>query len=212
MHNGWLNADRGIPILTPNSGGISGSGPMSGFEGSNGSSSQNNSATPEGDQSTNGPTPKSSSNGGEGVDGRGVGLSARQNSGPGQDPFQMRPMSPREGQRQSQQQQHQHQHLNGQRIGGQQSHQGQRQGAMMDSGRLGMGVQGFYNDVNTINMGSASIDQPGNFPMPGDWGNFQGTPAIPPPGEGVLRALMNMGPMDAMDLSSWDTANENTMS
>lgn len=26
--------------------------------------------------------------------------------------------------------------------------------------------------------------------------------------EGVLRALMNMGPMEAMDLSSWDTGNE----
>ena len=28
-------------------------------------------------------------------------------------------------------------------------------------------------------------------------------------GDGVLRALMNMGPMDAMDLSSWDQGNEN---
>jgi len=26
-------------------------------------------------------------------------------------------------------------------------------------------------------------------------------------GEGVLRALMSMGPMDAMDLSSWDSGN-----
>ncbi|KAG6006314.1 hypothetical protein E4U43_000455 [Claviceps pusilla] len=36
-------------------------------------------------------------------------------------------------------------------------------------------------------------------------------PNMPPVGEGVLRALMNMGPMDAMDLSSWDTGHDSAM-
>lgn len=41
------------------------------------------------------------------------------------------------------------------------------------------------------------------------WGGMQGAGEMSPSkGEGALRALMNMGPMDAMDLSSWEAAQD----
>ncbi|WQF85091.1 hypothetical protein CDEST_10105 [Colletotrichum destructivum] len=46
-----------------------------------------------------------------------------------------------------------------------------------------------------------------DFGMSNGWGELQGQPGMTPGAEGVLRSLMNMGPMDAMDLSSWDAAN-----
>lgn len=46
-----------------------------------------------------------------------------------------------------------------------------------------------------------------DFGMSNAWGELQGQPGMTPGAEGVLRSLMNMGPMDAMDLSSWDAAN-----
>lgn len=48
------------------------------------------------------------------------------------------------------------------------------------------------------------------FPVGNGWTQMGsgGQAQAEPMGEGVLRALMNMGPMDAMDLSSWDSGNE----
>lgn len=47
---------------------------------------------------------------------------------------------------------------------------------------------------------------------PDGWADLGGQASgVPPLGEGVLRALMNMGPMDAMDLSSWDPGNDSHM-
>lgn len=51
--------------------------------------------------------------------------------------------------------------------------------------------------------------QQGAFSMTTSWGDMAGQAGMPQVGDGVLRALMNMGPMDAMDLSSWDQNNEN---
>ncbi|SPN97812.1 related to Zn(II)2Cys6 transcriptional activator [Cephalotrichum gorgonifer] len=47
------------------------------------------------------------------------------------------------------------------------------------------------------------------FGIESGWGSMQtgGQPGVTPVAEGVLRSLMNMGPMDAMDLSSWDSGN-----
>lgn len=57
---------------------------------------------------------------------------------------------------------------------------------------------GFVMDVN---------EQQGGYGMAttNGWVDMPGQTNMPPVGEGVLRALMNMGPMDAMDLSAWDT-------
>lgn len=46
------------------------------------------------------------------------------------------------------------------------------------------------------------------YGMNGGWDNTAAQQAANMQNEGVLRALMNMGPMEAMDLSSWDTGNE----
>lgn len=51
------------------------------------------------------------------------------------------------------------------------------------------------------------IQQPSmRFEMANEWGEMQAA-AQPPVAEGVLRSLMNMGPMDAMDVSVWDSGN-----
>lgn len=41
------------------------------------------------------------------------------------------------------------------------------------------------------------------------WGDMDGQDDMQPVGDGVLRALINMGPMNAMDLSTWNPTNEN---
>ncbi|KAK5987633.1 Citrinin biosynthesis transcriptional activator ctnR-like protein [Cladobotryum mycophilum] len=67
--------------------------------------------------------------------------------------------------------------------------------------------QGFYPDPNGFTMATGMGGQQG-FNMSTGWGGINGQmPGMQPVGEGVLRALMNMGPMDAMDLSSWDSGN-----
>ncbi|KAL3961699.1 hypothetical protein ACCO45_003222 [Purpureocillium lilacinum] len=76
----------------------------------------------------------------------------------------------------------------------------------MDSGNH----QSFFGDSGFI---PQSMPQQSNgFGMPaGGWTDMNGQPAGMPVGEGVLRALMNMGPMDAMDLSSWDNGADTHM-
>ncbi|PNY24060.1 transcriptional regulatory protein, partial [Tolypocladium capitatum] len=85
-------------------------------------------------------------------------------------------------------------------ISPQQNMLGQAHG--MDAGSH----QGFFGDPNGFAMApSMGGQQGGGFAMPSNgWVDMNG----PAPGEGVLRALMNMGPMDAMDLSSWDSGND----
>lgn len=64
-------------------------------------------------------------------------------------------------------------------------------------------TQGFFADPSSFTMPNMG-DQSGAFALPSGWGDIPGQTGVTPVGEGVLRALMNMGPMDAMDLSSWD--------
>ncbi|PHH59761.1 hypothetical protein CDD81_2599 [Ophiocordyceps australis] len=77
----------------------------------------------------------------------------------------------------------------------------------------------FFGDMNAFPI-SSGVDgglegqptgtAPGFAMSPGAWTgiNSQHSANMQPVGEGVLRALMNMGPMDAMDLSSWDPGND----
>ena len=78
---------------------------------------------------------------------------------------------------------------------------------MMNPGGLDGSTQGFFADPSGFTMQASMADQQNAFAMPTGWGDIQGQTEVNPVGEGVLRALMNMGPMDAMDLSSWDTGN-----
>jgi hypothetical protein len=74
----------------------------------------------------------------------------------------------------------------------------------------------FYPDPTYSSMGTGLTpgarysvpETPVNdFSVPNGWENLAGQTGMTPVAEGVLRSLMNMGPMDAMDLSSWDSAN-----
>lgn len=80
------------------------------------------------------------------------------------------------------------------------------QGSFYDTGGYPLSgqpvVQGQRYPVPQASMG---------FGMPNDWAHT-GVPAgqtgvSAPVPDGVLRSLMNMGPMDAMDLSSWESGN-----
>lgn len=75
---------------------------------------------------------------------------------------------------------------------------------LMNPSVLDGSTQGFFSDTAGFTM-PTSLDQSGGFSMPDGWGDIQGQSGIPQVGEGVLRALMNMGPMDAMDLGTWET-------
>ncbi|OLN92888.1 putative transcriptional regulatory protein C530.05-like protein 13 [Colletotrichum chlorophyti] len=77
------------------------------------------------------------------------------------------------------------------------------------------GDANYFNDTSTFirtgltpNQRFSMPDTPGaDFGLPNGWENLQGQTGITPVAEGVLRSLMNMGPMDAMDLSTWEPAN-----
>ncbi|KAL6791599.1 fungal-specific transcription factor domain-containing protein [Trichoderma sp. SZMC 28012] len=84
------------------------------------------------------------------------------------------------------------------------------QQTMMNHGGMdGSGNQGFYGDPNSFTMAAGMGVPQQAYGMSNGWGGLNGPAAgiQPVGGEGVLRALMNMGPMDAMDLSSWDSGN-----
>lgn len=75
---------------------------------------------------------------------------------------------------------------------------------LMNPGILDGNTQGFFADTSGFSM-PTGLDQNGGFTMPDGWADIQGQTGVPQVGEGVLRALMNMGPMDAMDLGTWET-------
>ncbi|KAL6858588.1 fungal-specific transcription factor domain-containing protein [Trichoderma novae-zelandiae] len=104
----------------------------------------------------------------------------------------------------------------GQLSGGTSGHESYRaspispQQTMMNHGGMDNGAaQGFYNDPNGFTMAAGMGMPQAPYGMSNGWGGLNGPTAGMQPvgGEGVLRALMNMGPMDAMDLSSWDSGN-----
>ena len=177
----WLSAEQSMGGLTPSSGGMY---DKSGSAGGHGGASGDNQGTvgsPEGGQ-TGRLTPNSSSNGGRdgAAESRGR-LAPGQVNGSGRNSFQASPISP-------------HQNL-------------------MGPGDLSGGNQGsFFGDPTNGFAVSPNMNeqQQGGFGMAnGGWGDMAGQQSLPQVGDGVLRALMNMGPMDAMDLSSWDQGNEN---
>ncbi|PNH37309.1 hypothetical protein VD0004_g9476 [Verticillium dahliae] len=75
---------------------------------------------------------------------------------------------------------------------------------------------GFFADSQGFNLGPTGMTPGARFQM-GDspvdaygmasngWPGMPGQSGMTPMSEGVLRSLMNMGPMDAMDLSSWES-------
>jgi len=75
---------------------------------------------------------------------------------------------------------------------------------MMNPGVLDGSTQGFFADTSGFGM-PTSLDQSGGFSMPDGWADIHGQAGVPQVGEGVLRALMNMGSMDAMDLGTWES-------
>ncbi|TWU75412.1 hypothetical protein ED733_003186 [Metarhizium rileyi] len=180
----WLGTDQTpVPVLTPNSGTM--------FE-KNGSASGHMSgydANGDGHDRTgspeagqsNGPTPNSS----------GGGSDAKSHLAPGnlggagqENGFQPSPIS---------------------------SQNLMSQGAATDAGSH----HGFFGEPLSFGMDHNMTGQQDGFAVPQSWGpgisSQPAPPNITPVGEGVLRALMNMGPMDAMDLSSWDSGQDNVM-
>lgn len=183
----WLATDQtSVPVLTPSSGTMyekngSTSGHVSGYGEANGDG-HDRPGSPDAGQS-NGPTPNSSGAGSEPKSHLAPGNmgSAGQENG-----FHPSPISPQQNM--------------------------MNQGAPTDAG----GHQGFFGESLTFSMGhNMAGQQNGGFAVPQNWGpemNGQAPPPnMTPVGEGVLRALMNMGPMDAMDLSSWDSGQDNAM-
>ncbi|POR38419.1 Putative transcriptional regulatory protein [Tolypocladium paradoxum] len=182
----WLSTDHAsMPVLTPSSGTVyekNGSTSGGAMSGFGESNGDNQDAQGSPEAGqSNGPTPNS---GGTGSDDK-PRLAPGPVGGSGPDSsFRASPIPP------------------------QQNMMGQGHG--MDAGSN----QGFFGDPNgfTIqpNMGG---QRGGGFAMPSNgWADMNGqTPGMQPVGEGMLRALMNMGPMDAMDLSSWDSGNDTHM-
>lgn len=77
---------------------------------------------------------------------------------------------------------------------------------MINPGMLENNGQGLFSESPGFTM-PTTLDQAGSFTIPDNWADIQGSNGVAPVGENVLRALMNMGPMDAMDLSTWETRN-----
>jgi len=75
--------------------------------------------------------------------------------------------------------------------------------------------QAFYRDPNAFGINNIPPNQRfqvpstavSDFDVQNSWQDMSSQPGMTPVAEGVLRSLMNMGPMDAMDLSSWDSGN-----
>ncbi|KAL2756152.1 hypothetical protein ACRALDRAFT_1034169 [Sodiomyces alcalophilus JCM 7366] len=77
--------------------------------------------------------------------------------------------------------------------------------------------QSFFGDPRGFGLGTSGLAPGQRFAVggtqvegfglsPGSWGGMAGQGGVTPMGEGVLRSLMNMGPMDAMDLPSWNSS------
>ncbi|KAM0396180.1 hypothetical protein ACHAPZ_008405 [Fusarium culmorum] len=75
---------------------------------------------------------------------------------------------------------------------------------LMNPGVLDGSTQGFFADTSGFVI-PPGLDQSGGFSMPDGWADMNGQTGVPQVGEGVLRALMNMGSMDAMDLGTWES-------
>ncbi|PTB47155.1 uncharacterized protein TrAFT101_012009 [Trichoderma asperellum] len=173
----WLSSDQQMHVLTPNSGSMY----EKNVPGSGGLSGFGDGL----DQDTSGSpgvqsagrTPNSSGGTSEARPPH-LGPGQMSNSASGHDSFRASPISPQQ--------------------------------TMMNHGGMdNNGAQGFYGDPNSFTMASGMGMPQTPYGMSNGWAGLTGPAAGMQPvgGEGVLRALMNMGPMDAMDLSSWDSGN-----
>ncbi|RDA92285.1 hypothetical protein CP533_3254 [Ophiocordyceps camponoti-saundersi (nom. inval.)] len=78
-------------------------------------------------------------------------------------------------------------------------------------GQHGVEAGGFFGSPSGYTVASGARPQGADFGMSSSgWTGMSGTGGVQPMGEGVIRALMNMGPMDAMDLTSWDSGTDTT--
>lgn len=180
----WLSADGQMPVLTPSSGSIYDrhGGPSSGQVSGMGEASGDR----DGMESPEGPTPKSNSSSGEA---RNQYVTGQMNNGSG---------------------------LNGMPNGT----VGEGYGANLSSSQHMVGTGSFRSQgPGFFSVGGAAFGMQqqipntnanGSYSMPNGWTemNGGGRPQAEPMQEGVLRAIMTMSPMDAMDLSSWDSNNE----
>ncbi|TQN74230.1 Citrinin biosynthesis transcriptional activator ctnR [Colletotrichum shisoi] len=192
---GWLSAEQGmsygtnnthgVPVhgnaLTPSSGSIyDKSGSSSGHLtgfGQSESSGDNNISGSTDGDNSNRPTPNSSSS-----DQR-VNMAAGGLEGPGQNSFDTSPVTTQ-------------QNTN--------TRGSTDRNASYSTDASAFGIRTGLTPTQRFSM----PETPGaDFGMSNGWGELQGQHGMTPGAEGVLRSLMNMGPMDAMDLSSWDAAN-----
>ncbi|CAI6099921.1 unnamed protein product [Clonostachys chloroleuca] len=67
----------------------------------------------------------------------------------------------------------------------------------------------FFGATSGFTMPSGMNEQQGSFDLSNGWDTMNGQSELPPLGEGVLRAIMDMGSIDAMDLTPWESTNEN---
>jgi hypothetical protein len=170
----WLGPDSQLPVLTPSTSTMydkngSAGAQLTGFGEQNGEG-QDVSGSPEGCQSSSGPTPVSSN--ATGSEARCHLLPGRM-QGSGAESFQASPVTPNQN--------------------------------LMSGAGVDVGGHGFLGDANGFAMPGLE-DQQGF--SANAWGDLPTQGAMPPVGDGVLRALMNMRPMDAMDISTWDTGAE----
>ncbi|PHH67803.1 hypothetical protein CDD80_502 [Ophiocordyceps camponoti-rufipedis] len=94
------------------------------------------------------------------------------------------------------------------------AHESYRASPMSPQGNLmgqhGIEASGFFGSPGGFAMTSGMTGT--DFGMPNNgWSGVNGATSMQPMGEGVIRALMNMGPMDAMDLTSWDSGTDTHM-
>lgn len=186
----WLSAEQSMSGMTPSSGSMydkngpatSGGGGLGG--GHNDNSNQGSSGS-QGEGSSTGLTPNSNQ-------GAGTASSAANTAGGGKGPESRPHLAP--GQMSD---------------SGRGSFQASPVSPMMpgQADLSGGGQSQFFADPTSFGLSAGLNEQAGGFGMSNSWGEMPGQNDMG--GEGVLRALINMGPMNAMDLSTWNPTNEN---
>lgn len=175
----WLSAEQSMSDLTPSSGG-GGLFDKGASGGAQGDNNQGTNGSPTDGQS-GGPTPNSNSTGRDATaDSRNQHLAPGMNNS-GRTSFNASPISP-------------------------------QQNLMGTNDISGASGPTFFGNMGDFPGQQQQPQQQNAFSMASNaWGDMPGQQGQVPQqmGDGVLRALMNMGPMDAMDLSSWDQGNEN---
>lgn len=179
----WLSAEQSMSGMTPSSGSMNGpaGNGAPGLSSGHGGNGHNTSGS--GDDATD-LTPASNTAGNDGA------TSSTNGGGTGTGPDGSRPS-----------------HLVAGQLGD--SGQGSYQASPVSphQNMMGQGEQSqFFGDPGSFGM----TPQTSGFGMGSSgWGDMSGQGDMQPVGDGVLRALINMGPMSAMDLSTWNPTNEN---